>query len=80
VLWNLAVQATSALGVSLAAILMNLIALGAGDPPGHVSLRNCIGALLGMALIGALSILSFARLPADAGATVSRQAGLRPLK
>jgi EmrB/QacA subfamily drug resistance transporter len=79
VLWNLAVQMTSALGVSLAAILMNGIALISAQPTGHVSLRNCVGALLVTVLIGALSIFPFAKLPRDAGASVSGHAGARTL-
>jgi EmrB/QacA subfamily drug resistance transporter len=71
VLWNLAVQMTSAFGVSLGAICMNLIALVAHEPIGHVSLRNGVGTLLVMALIGATSLFSFARLPPDAGAKLS---------
>lgn len=77
VLWNLAVQMTSAFGISLAAILMNVIAILWGEPTGHVSLRNCVGTLLAMALIGALSIVSFARLADDAGANVSGHPGRR---
>ena len=71
VLWNLAVQMTSAFGVSLAAICMNVIAVLAREPVGHVSLRNGVGTLLVMALIGATSLFSFARLPRDAGARLS---------
>jgi hypothetical protein len=77
VLWNLAVQMTSAFGISLAAILMNVIAILWGEPTGHVSLRNCVGTLLAMALIGGLSIVSFARLADDAGADVSGHPGRR---
>ncbi len=71
VLWNLVLQATSALGVSLAAILMNLTSWALGEPTGRVSLANCRVALIVMTLIGALSLISFARLPHQAGAAVS---------
>jgi EmrB/QacA subfamily drug resistance transporter len=71
VLWNLVLQATNALGVSLAAILMNLTSWILGEPMGHVSLRNCQVALIVITLIGALSLVSFARLPHHAGAAVS---------
>jgi EmrB/QacA subfamily drug resistance transporter len=75
VLWNLVLQATNALGVSLAAILMNLTSWALGEPMGHVTLANCRVALIVMGLIGALSIVPFARLPHHAGAAVS---GHRP--
>ncbi len=75
VLWNLVLQATNAFGVSLAAILMNLTSWVLHEPMGHVSLRNCQVALIAMALIGALSLIPFSRLPHHAGAAVS---GHRP--
>ncbi|HTW39014.1 MAG TPA: MFS transporter [Steroidobacteraceae bacterium] len=75
VLWNLVLQATNALGVTLAAIVMNLTSWALGEPMGHVTLSNCRVALIVMALIGALSLVSFARLPQHAGAAVS---GHRP--
>ncbi|HUK01659.1 MAG TPA: MFS transporter [Steroidobacteraceae bacterium] len=71
VMWNLVLQLTGAFGISLAAILLNLTSLARGEPAGHVSLRNCQVALLAMALLGALSLISFRRLPRDAGAHVS---------
>lgn len=71
VLWNVAQQVTNALAVTLAAIVLNIAATQAGDIAGHIDLHNCRIALLAMAAIGALSILSFVRLPANAGATVS---------
>jgi EmrB/QacA subfamily drug resistance transporter len=71
VLWNLVLQATNAFGVSLAAILMNLTSWVLHEPMGHVSLRNCQAALIVMALIGALSLIPFSRLPHHAGAAVS---------
>jgi EmrB/QacA subfamily drug resistance transporter len=76
VLWNLVLQITNALGVSLAAILMNLTSIVLGEPAGHVTLHNCQVAVLGLVLLGALSLLSFARLSPHAGAAVS---GHRPL-
>jgi len=78
VLWNLVLQVTNALAVSLAAILMNVTSLALGQPAGHVTLGNCQTALLVLTLIGALSLLSFRRLAPDAGANVSghRPAGL----
>ncbi|HTX24311.1 MAG TPA: MFS transporter [Steroidobacteraceae bacterium] len=75
VLWNLVLQGTNALGVSLAAILMNVTSWFLGEPLGHVSLRNCQVALLAMTLLGALSLVAFARLPPHAGSVVS---GHRP--
>jgi len=75
VLWNLVLQVTSALGVSLAAILLNVVALALGEPRGHVSLHSCQIALLVMALIGAGAVPSFLRLPHDAGAAVSGHGG-----
>jgi EmrB/QacA subfamily drug resistance transporter len=71
VVWNVAQQVTNALGVTLAAIVLNVAATQAGDIAGHISLHNCRIALLVMAAIGALSILSFLRLPPNAGAAVS---------
>ena len=76
VLWNLVLQITNALGVSLAAILMNLTSTVLGEPAGHVTLHNCQVALLGLVLLGALSLISFARLSPHAGAAVS---GHRPV-
>ena len=75
VLWNLVLQATNAFGVSLAAIVMNLTSWALGEPMGHVTLSNCRVALIVMALIGALSLVSFSRLARHAGAALS---GHRP--
>jgi len=75
VLWNLVIQVTNALGVSLAAILMNVTSWSVGEPMGHVTLRNCQVALIAMALIGSFSLIPFWRLPRHAGALVS---GHRP--
>lgn len=76
VLWNLVLQITNALGVSLAAILMNLTSIVLGEPAGHVTLHNCQVALLGLVLLGVCSLFSFARLAPHAGAAVS---GHRPI-
>ncbi len=75
VLWNLVLQTTNALAVSLAAILMNLTSLALAEPVGRVTLHNCQVALGVMVFLGAWSLLSFARLPRHAGAAVS---GHRP--
>jgi EmrB/QacA subfamily drug resistance transporter len=75
VLWNLVLQITNALGVSLAAILMNLTSLVLHEPAGRVTLHNCQVALIALVLLGAASLLPFARLPPHAGAAVS---GHRP--
>ena len=74
VLWNLVLQVTSALGISLAALLLNLTSFFLGEPLGHVTVRNCQVALAAMAIVGALSIFSFRRLREDAGAAVSGHA------
>ncbi len=71
VLWNLVLQTTNAVAVSLAAILMNVTSLALGEPVGHVTLRNCQVALTVMVVLGAFSLFSFARLPRHAGAVVS---------
>ena len=76
VLWNLVLQITNAIGVSLAAILMNLTSIVLGEPSGHVTLHNCQVALLGLVLLAMLSLVSFSRLSPHAGAAVS---GHRPL-
>lgn len=76
VLWNLVLQITNALGVSVAAILMNLTSVVLGEPAGHVTLHNCQVALLGLVLLGTLSLFSFARLTPHAGAALS---GHRPI-
>lgn len=71
VLWNLVLQITNALGVSLAAILMNLTSALLGEPSGRVTLENCQVALIVLVAVGALSLVSFARLAPHAGAAVS---------
>jgi EmrB/QacA subfamily drug resistance transporter len=71
VLWNLVQQMTNALGVSLAALLLNVSSRVWNEPAGHVSLRDCQIALLAMALVGVVSVAVFTRLAPDAGALVS---------
>jgi len=78
VLWNLMMQLSNALGVSLAAILMNLTSLALGTALGHVTFANCELTLLAMAAIGAAAIPGFVRLPHDAGALVSGHRATRP--
>jgi EmrB/QacA subfamily drug resistance transporter len=75
VLWNVTQQVTNALGISLAAILLNLSSAFQGGARGGLSVWDCRFALLVMAGTGLLSVLSFARLPRDAGAELS---GHRP--
>lgn len=75
VLWNLVLQITNALGVSVAAILMNVTSIALGEASGRVTLHNCQVALIALVLVGALSLISFARLAPHAGAVVS---GHRP--
>jgi EmrB/QacA subfamily drug resistance transporter len=71
VLWNVTQQVTNALGVTLAAIVLNFAAAQMGEAAGLISLHNCRIAILVMAAMGALSMLSFIRLPSDAGAAIS---------
>eukprot|EP01035_Chromulina_nebulosa_P050625 gene50625-68866_t len=68
VLNNLANALSAALGVSLASLLVNL-AVGEGGGAG--SLADYRLAILCLAVVGALAIPLFARLPRDAGAAVS---------
>ena len=63
---NLANALSAAMGISLAALLLNA-ARGAGPE----TLADYRVAILGLAAIGALAIPLFARLPRDAGAEVS---------
>ena len=63
---NLANALSAAMGISLAALLLN--AARAGGPEALAEYRV---AILGLAAIGALAIPLFARLPRDAGAEVS---------
>jgi len=75
VLWYLGQQVTMALGISLAAILMNLGGWATGAPPGVPTLIACQIAFVGMGLIGFISVVMFRRIAPDAGAAVS---GHRP--
>ena len=69
--WNLGVQMTGALGVSLAAILLNLAARLLHQPPGHLTLEGCQAVLLAMTAAGLAALPTFARLPRDTGAALS---------
>lgn len=71
VLWNMAQQITNALGVSLAALFLNLTAAWLGQPVGYIGHSNCQVTLVLIAAIGALALKAFARLAPDAGAAVS---------
>ncbi|MEO6340784.1 MAG: MFS transporter [Caulobacteraceae bacterium] len=71
VLWYLGQQMTMAVGISLAAILMNIGGLMSGAPHGVPTLAACRVALVGMALIGTVAVFMFYRLAPDAGASVS---------
>jgi len=71
VLWNLLLQLTNALAVSIAAIVLNATALASGASAAHVSVLDCRLALLALTAVGALSLYSFARLPPEAGAHLS---------
>jgi EmrB/QacA subfamily drug resistance transporter len=72
VLNNVATQATGALGIALAAIIMNLSAARHG---GQLGLGDCRIALIAMGVVCLASVPSFLRLKPDAGAEVS---GHRP--
>jgi len=71
VLWNIVLQLMNAVGVSLAAVIVNLTAMAAHEPAGHVSVRGCEAALLAMTLLGVISVVAFARLRPDAGVALS---------
>jgi EmrB/QacA subfamily drug resistance transporter len=71
VLWNLVQQIMTALGVSLAAVIVNLSARVALEPAGHVSALSCQVALVVMSVLGAGAMVSFARLHPDAGARLA---------
>jgi len=71
VLWNIVLQLMNALGVSLAALIVNLIAMLAHEPAGHVSALSCEAALLGIVALGAVSTVAFVRLKPEAGVSVS---------
>ncbi len=71
VLSNVLNQIVGAVGISLAAIALNLSAAWRGAAAGPVAASDCRVAILLTAAIGALSLVSFLRLPHDAGAEVS---------
>jgi EmrB/QacA subfamily drug resistance transporter len=75
VLWNMAQQVTSALGVSIAALTLNAVAALLGQPAGYIGHSNCQVVLVLTAAIGALSLKFFASLPPMAGAAVSGHRG-----
>jgi EmrB/QacA subfamily drug resistance transporter len=68
VLSNVLNQSTGALGVALAAIVLNLAASRHG---GRLELGDCRLAVVAMAAVTLAAVPSFLRLPADAGAEVS---------
>ena len=70
VLSNVLNQTTGAVGIGLAALILNLSSTARGAA-GHVGLFDCRVALVVMAAIGLSSVFSFLRLPHDAGAEVS---------
>ena len=74
VLSNVLSQTTGAVAIGLAALILNLSSAARGAA-GHVGLADCRLVLAIMSLVGLLSVLSFRRLPHDAGAEVS---GHRP--
>jgi EmrB/QacA subfamily drug resistance transporter len=71
VLNSLATAVTAALGVSLAALALNLSRMAGAEMMGD--LADFRIAMLSLLALGALSIPLFARLPGDAGAEVSGQ-------
>ena len=68
VLSNVVNQSTGALGIALAAIVLNLAAQRHG---GRLELGDCRVALIAMAAVSLAAVPSFLRLPHDAGAEVS---------
>jgi EmrB/QacA subfamily drug resistance transporter len=71
VLWNMAQQIINALGISIAALTLNIAAAVGGEPVGYVGRANCQVALLLTVALGALSLRSLRSLPANAGAALS---------
>jgi len=71
IVWNIVQQGTSVLGVSLSAILLTISAQLAGEPRNHLSMHDFRLALLVMAAVGLLGLVSLRRLTSDAGASVS---------
>lgn len=71
VLWYLGQQMTMAVGISLAAILINVGGFVSGAPHGVPTLAACRFALIAMGVIGVAGVAMFYRLTPDAGASVS---------
>ena len=71
VLWYLGQQMTMAIGISLAAILINLGGLVSGAPHGVPTLAACRFAMIVMGVIGVVAVTLFGQLKPDAGASVS---------
>ena len=74
VLSNVLNQTTGAVGIGIAALILNLSAMARGSA-GHVGLADCRVVLVVMALIGLSAVPSYLGLRKDAGAEVS---GHRP--
>jgi EmrB/QacA subfamily drug resistance transporter len=74
VLSNVLNQTTGAVGIGIAALILNLSSSARGAA-GHVGLADCRVTLMVMAMIGLSAVPSFLSLPHDAGAEVS---GHRP--
>jgi len=70
-LGNVMQQVVSAAGISFATILLNMSIYYRGAPAGAVSADDCRFALIGIAVIGLLAMLSFRHLPRDAGVETS---------
>ena len=75
VMWYLSQQMTNAMGISLAAILMNVGGWATGAPQGVPTMAACQLALVTMGLIGVVSVVMFYRLERNAGASVSGHTG-----
>jgi EmrB/QacA subfamily drug resistance transporter len=71
ILWNIVQQGTNVLGVSLSAILLAISAQLAGENRNQLSLHDFHVALIAMAAIMLLSLISLRRLAPDAGSAVS---------
>jgi MFS family permease len=75
IIWNMILQTTNALGVSVSALLLAISAHLGGEAPGQLTLHDFRVAIVVLAAVGMTSLLSLRRLPHDAGAHVS---GHRP--
>jgi len=75
VLWNVFLQVTNALAISVSTILLSASARVLGEPGASPALIDFRNTLIALAAIGALSTFSFVRLARDAGVNVS---GWRP--